>query len=187
MDESPDHEPTLIERGMGVHLNQPNNSSMRNTQFATRSMGVVDTSPLCPAKGRRRDVKIRWRAPLDRLNWAQARGLDAWVHFLETHRTQAYAKYMRMAPPRPVEILPTPAETNTSHTGRLCEKTLQEHPRSCKASGVTPAGALARPHGTTQHPGGKNVPSASTSLCGILTDITAKARGLLSGTALGVP
>jgi hypothetical protein len=23
MDESPDHEPTLIERGMGVHLNYP--------------------------------------------------------------------------------------------------------------------------------------------------------------------
>jgi hypothetical protein len=23
MDESPDHEPTLIERGMGVHLNHP--------------------------------------------------------------------------------------------------------------------------------------------------------------------
>jgi hypothetical protein len=181
MDESPDHEPTLIERGMGVHLNQPNSSSMRNTQFATRSMGVVDTSPLCPAKGRRRDVKIRWRAPLDRLNWAQARGLDAWVHFLETHRTQTYAKYMRMALPRPAEILPTPAETNTSHTGRLCEKTLQEHPRSCKASGVTPAGALARPHGTTQHPGGKNVPSASTSLCEILTNITAKARGYCRG------
>jgi hypothetical protein len=59
-----------------------------------------------------------------------------------------------MAPPRPAEILPMQAETNTSHTGRLREKTLQEHPRSCKASGATPAGALARPHGTAQHPGG---------------------------------
>jgi hypothetical protein len=152
MDESPNHEPTLIERGMGVHLNQPNNNSVRNTQFATRSMGVVDTSPLCPAEGRRRDVKIRRRAPLDRLNWAQARGLDAWLHLLEMHRTQTYAKYVRMAPPRPTEILLTPAKTNTSHTGRLCEKTLQGHPRSCKASGATPAGALVLPHGAAQHP-----------------------------------
>jgi hypothetical protein len=56
MDESPDHEPTLIERDMGVHLNQPDNSSTRNPQFATRSMGIVDASPLCPAEGRRMDV-----------------------------------------------------------------------------------------------------------------------------------
>jgi hypothetical protein len=92
-----------------------------------------------------------------------------------------------MAPPRPVEILPTPAETNTSHTGRLCEKTLQEHPRSCKALGATPAGALARPHGTAQHLGGKNVTSASIILCRILTGTTAEARGLLSGIAIGSP
>jgi hypothetical protein len=54
-----------------------------------------------------------------------------------------------MALPRPAEILPKPVETNISHTGRLCEKTLQEHPRSCKASGATPAGALAPPRNST--------------------------------------
>jgi hypothetical protein len=43
-----------------------------------------------------------------------------------------------------------PAETNTSHTGRSCEKTLQEHPRSCKASWARPAGPLARSHGIAQ-------------------------------------
>jgi hypothetical protein len=96
-------------------------------------------------------------------------------------------RYVRMAPPRPAETLPMPAETNTSHTGKRCGKTLQEHPRSCKALGATPAGALARPHRTTQQPGGKNVPSASISLCGFLTDTTAQARGLLSGTAIRVP
>jgi hypothetical protein len=80
-----------------------------------------------------------------------------------------------------------PVETNTSHTGKRFEQTLQEHPRSCKASGATPAGALARPHGTAQQPGGKNVPSASIGLCGFLTDITVEARGLLSGTAIRVP
>jgi hypothetical protein len=61
-----------------------------------------------------------------------------WLHLLEMHRMQTYAKYVRMAPPRPAEILPTPAKTNTSHTGILCEKTLQEHPRSCKALGLHP-------------------------------------------------
>jgi hypothetical protein len=109
------------------------------------------------------------------------------LHLVEMHQTQTYAKYVRMAPPRPAEILPTPAETTTSHTSRLCEKTFQERPRSCKDSGATAAGALAHSHGTTQHLGGKNVPSASISLCRILTDTTAVARGLLSGIAIGVP
>jgi hypothetical protein len=59
---------------------------------------------------------------------------------------QTNAKYVRVAPPRPAGILSMPAETNTPHTGRLYEKTLQEHPRSCKASGAIPAGPLARPH-----------------------------------------
>jgi hypothetical protein len=61
---------------------------------------------------------------------------------------QIDAKYTRVAPPRPAGILPMPAETNTPHTSRPCEKTLQDHPRSCKASGARPAGPLARPHGT---------------------------------------
>jgi hypothetical protein len=36
------------------------------------------------------------------------------------------AKYVRVALSRPAGILPMPAETNTPHTGRPCEKTLQE-------------------------------------------------------------
>jgi hypothetical protein len=108
-------------------------------------------------------------------------------HLLEMHRMLTYVEYVCMAPPRPAETLPAPAETNASCTGRPCEKTLQEHPRSCKASGATLARALARPHGTAQHPGRKNVPSASVSLCGILTDTTAEARGLLSGTTIRGP
>jgi hypothetical protein len=57
------------------------------------------------------------------------------------------AKYVRMAPPRPAGISLMPAETNTPHTGRSCENTLQEQPRSCKASEARPASPLARPHG----------------------------------------
>jgi hypothetical protein len=67
-------------------------------------------------------------------------------------------KYVRMAPPRPAGILPTPAETNTSHTGRSCEKTLQEHPRSCKALGARPAGPLVRPHGMAPATGREESP-----------------------------
>jgi hypothetical protein len=40
-----------------------------------------------------------------------------------------------------------PVETNTPHTGGSDEKPLQEHSRSCKASGARPAGPLERPHG----------------------------------------
>jgi hypothetical protein len=37
-------------------------------------------------------------------------------------------RYVLMAPPRPAETLPMPAETNNSHADKRCEKTLQEHP-----------------------------------------------------------
>jgi hypothetical protein len=42
-----------------------------------------------------------------------------------------------------------PVEINTPHAGGSREKTLQEHSRSCRASGARPAGPLTRPHGTT--------------------------------------
>jgi hypothetical protein len=43
------------------------------------------------------------------------------------------ARHLRVAPPRPAEMSSMPAQTNTPHTGRSCEKILQENPRSCKA------------------------------------------------------
>jgi hypothetical protein len=150
-------------------------------------MGVVETSPLRPVEGRRRGVRTSQRAHPDRLERAQARGLDARLHLLGIHRTQAKVdtcawhcrgrlKHCRCR----LELTP---RTLTKCSG----KTLQEHPHSCKASGATPAGALAHPHGTTQQPGGKKVLLASASLCGFLTDTTVEARGLLSGTVMRVP
>jgi hypothetical protein len=68
--------------GHGRPLESPDNSSTRNPRFTTHSMGVVDTSPLSPAEGRRRGVWTRRRAPPDHLDWAQARGLDVRLHFL---------------------------------------------------------------------------------------------------------
>jgi hypothetical protein len=110
-------------------------------------MGVMETSPFVSRGDDEGTDKTSRRAHSDRLERAQARGLDARLHFLEMHRMRTNAKYVRMAPPRPAGILPMPAETNTQHTDGLCEKTLQEHPRSCKASGARPAGPLAWPHG----------------------------------------
>jgi hypothetical protein len=83
-----------------------------------------------------------------------------------------------MAPPRPVEI-------NTSHNDDAAGKTLKEYTHSSKASGARTVGPLARPHGIAQQPEGKKVPLVSISICGVLTDATADARGLLSGTAMG--
>jgi hypothetical protein len=74
------------------------------------------------------------------------------------------AQHVRVALPRPAEISPMLAETNTPHTGRSCEKILQEHPRSCKASGARPVGPLAWPHGTAQATRGRmSHQQASTS------------------------
>jgi hypothetical protein len=40
-----------------------------------------------------------------------------------------------------------PVEINTLHAGGSREKSLQEHLRSCRASGARPAGPLTRLHG----------------------------------------
>jgi hypothetical protein len=61
----------------------------------------------------------------------------------------------------------------------LAKKPLQEHSRSCKASGVDPRVHWRGLTNWHQQPGGKNVPSACVSICGILTDTPTDARGLL--------
>jgi hypothetical protein len=75
--------------GHGRPLELPDNSSKRNLRFATRSMGVADTSPPRPAEGRQGDVWKSRRVRPDRLEWAQARGLDARLHLLDMHRMHA--------------------------------------------------------------------------------------------------
>jgi hypothetical protein len=149
--------------GHGRPLESPNNSLMRNPQFATRSMGVAETSPSVPQRDDEGTYRQDGEHPSIASTWPRLGGSThnytyrkhtecrrmpntcAWHHryLLEYCRCQLKL------------TLRTPAQ--------LAKKTLQEHPRSCKASGATPAGALTRPHGTTQCPGGKNVPSASAS------------------------
>jgi hypothetical protein len=110
-------------------------------------MGVAETSPSVPRRDGEGAFKTSRRARPDRLERAQARGLDARLHLLgctECRQRQLCA----LAPPRPAGTLSMPVETNTPHTGGSREKPLQEHSRSYRASRARPAGPLTRPHGT---------------------------------------
>jgi hypothetical protein len=82
MDESLDRAAYPYRTGHERPLEPPANSSMRNPQFATRSMGVAETSPSVPRRCGEGASKTSRRARPDRLEWAQARGLDAWLHLL---------------------------------------------------------------------------------------------------------
>jgi hypothetical protein len=157
MDESPDHKPTLIEWGMGVHLNHPitTQRGIRNSRPARWEL----RKPHPPSRGetaRERTKQVEELAPIasngPRLG-GSTHGYTSWGA-----PNADNAKYVRVAPPRQAEISSMSAETNTTHTGRPCEKTLQEHPRSCKASGARPAGPLARPHGIAPATRGEESP-----------------------------
>jgi hypothetical protein len=113
--------------GHGRPLESPDNSSTRNPQFATRSMEVAETSPSVPRRDGEGASKTSRRARLDRLERAQAWGLDARLHLLGRPNADN-AGYVRAAPPRPAGILPMPAETNTPHAGKSCVKSLAGAP-----------------------------------------------------------
>jgi hypothetical protein len=68
--------------GHGRPLEPPDSSSTRTPQSATRSMGVAKTSPSVPRRDDEGALKTRRRVRPDRLEWAQARGLNAWLHLL---------------------------------------------------------------------------------------------------------
>jgi hypothetical protein len=59
-------------------LESLDNSSTRNPQSTTRSMGVAETSPSVPRRDDEGAFKTSRRARPDCLERAQARGLDAW-------------------------------------------------------------------------------------------------------------
>jgi hypothetical protein len=45
-------------------------------------MGVAETSPSVPRRDGEGALKASRRTRPDRIEWAQARGLDAWLHLL---------------------------------------------------------------------------------------------------------
>jgi hypothetical protein len=160
---------------------------MRNTQFATCSMGVAETSPSVLWRDGEGTYKLFGEPAPIALNGLRLRGsTHGYTSWRCTKRrrmpnTCAWHRRGRLEYYRwRLKLTPrTPADS--------VKKTLQEHPRSCKDFRARPTGLLARPHRIAQQPGGKKVPSASVSICGILTDTPADAWGQLSGRAIRVP
>jgi hypothetical protein len=117
--------------GHGHPLEPPTSSSTRNPQSATRSMGVVETSPSVPRRDGEGALETRQRAHPDRLKWAQARGLNARLHLLGCTERESY-------------------QSCACDRGRLeyrrCR--LKQMPRTlAETREKTPAGALTLLHG----------------------------------------
>jgi hypothetical protein len=81
--------------GHGRPLEPPDSSLTRNLQSATRSMGVVETSPSVPRRDDEGAFKTRQRAHPDRLERALARGLDARLHLLGCTERERYQSCAR--------------------------------------------------------------------------------------------
>jgi hypothetical protein len=104
--------------GHGHPLEPPDSISTRNPQSATRSMGVVETSPSAPRRDGEGAFETRQRAHPDRLERAQARGLDARLHLLGC----AQEVLVMRARPKPAETSPMPVEINAPYTGKNSRK-----------------------------------------------------------------
>jgi hypothetical protein len=127
MEESPDHEPTLIERGMAVHLNHPITAQrgIRNSRPDRWEL----QKPHPPSRGgtaRERSKQVEEPAPIasngPRLG-GSTHGYTSWGASNAND-----AGYVRAAPPRPAGILPMPVETNTPHTDKSYVKTIAGAP-----------------------------------------------------------
>jgi hypothetical protein len=132
--------------GHGRPLEPPDSSSTRNEQSVTRSMGVVETSPSAPRRDDEGAFETRRRAHPDRLERAQARGLDARLHLLGCTERKKYQSCVRdrsRLEHRRCRLRQMPRTLVKTR-----EKPLQEHSCSCRASGARPASPLTRPHGT---------------------------------------
>jgi hypothetical protein len=131
--------------GHGRPLEPPANSSTRNPQSATRPMGVAETSPSVPRRDDEGAFKTRRRARPDRLERAQARGLDARLHLLRCTERERYQPRVRHRSRLKhhrcrLRYVPRPLIT-------FRKKTPAGALSSCRASGVRPADPLTRPHG----------------------------------------
>jgi hypothetical protein len=85
-------------------------------------MGVTETSPSVPQRDGEGAFKYKSESSPDRLERAQARGLDARLHLLGyTERRQCQS--CTCGTPRPVRTLPMPVEISTPHARGSREKT----------------------------------------------------------------
>jgi hypothetical protein len=154
---------------------------MKNPQIATRSMGVAETSPSVPRRDDEGTYKQYGEHPLIASTGpgpgGSTHGYTSWK-CTERRRMPNTCAWHRQVP---AGILPMPAETNTLHNGKPGEKTLQEHPRSCKAfGGYTRECASAPPrNGTTSRR--EECPISKRQPLRDPMDITTEARGLQPG------
>jgi hypothetical protein len=107
--------------GHGRPLELPDNSSTRNPQSATRPMGVVETSPSVPRSDGEGRTNASRRARPDRLERAQARGLDTRLHLLGSTERRQPQTCARDAP-RPSGTLPMPVEIKHPARWRVSRK-----------------------------------------------------------------
>jgi hypothetical protein len=120
MDVSPDHEPTLTERGTDVHLYHP----------LTTRRGTHDSRPIrweswtphpsAPQRGGKgahnQDGELTPIASSGPRHRGSTHGYTSWMC-----PNASECRYARMALPRPNEITLRLTETNASHTGSTVE------------------------------------------------------------------
>jgi hypothetical protein len=119
--------PTLIEWGMGVHLNHPITArrGIRDSRLARWGL----RKPHPPSRGGMARERIRQVEELAPIASNRPR-LGGSTHGYTSWGTSNAddAIYVCVPPLRPAGILPMPAETNTPHVGRSCVKTLAGAP-----------------------------------------------------------
>jgi hypothetical protein len=132
-----DHEPTLTERGMGVHLNHLI-TARRGTCNSRPARWELQT-PRPPsrrgtARGRTEKSECQSRSP------RMGPGLGARCEATPPRHAPNACKrrHMHTAPPRPVEISPRPAEINASHKDDAANKTLKECHTLARLRGLDP-------------------------------------------------
>jgi hypothetical protein len=137
MDESPDHEPTHIEWGMGIHLNHP--ITARRGTCDSRPPRWESQTPRPPsrggtARGRTEKSESPFRSP-QMGPGSGARREATPPGYAPDARERGCT---RTAPPKPTEISSRPAEINASHKDDAMHKTLKECHTPPRLRGLDP-------------------------------------------------
>jgi hypothetical protein len=137
MDESPDHEPTLIERGMGVHLNHPI-TARRGTCNLRPARWELQT-PRPPSRGgtaRGRTEKSESPSQSPRMGPSSGARREATPPGYAPNACEC--RHMLTAPPRPAETSTRPTEINASQKDDAANKTLEECHTPPRLRGLDP-------------------------------------------------
>jgi hypothetical protein len=137
MDESPDHEPTVIEWGMGVHLNHPI-TAQRGTCNSRPARWELQT-PRPPSRGgtaRGQTEKLESPSRSPRMGPGSGARREATPPRYAPNARER--RHIHTVPPKPAEISPRPAEINASHKDDVANKTLEECHTPPRLRGLDP-------------------------------------------------